>query len=278
MRIRVLFLIFVVAAFTSVAAFGQEAQPSPSPTPAADEPAKPSPTPDLKAISNKPVTADQIAETTIFIYGLGGGRPRLDQIRKTTIEKGHTKHIGADGKVQEGDYETSIIRASDLYAEKIRMDRNFADARYSLIWADGKTTGVYGTTFFTPDDAVVKGFEDGIFRGLEAFLRYKENGSTLELAGREKDLGVEYFMVDVTDKSGRKTRFYISVKSFQIKMLTYEQNGVKYKRKFYDYNYVQGTLVPSHSILWADGKVVEDTQIKSISFGQQVNSELFATN
>ncbi|MBX3283040.1 MAG: hypothetical protein KF756_11245 [Acidobacteria bacterium] len=278
MRIRVLVLLFAVLSLSTAAAFGQEAQPSPTPTPAADEPPKPMPTPDLKAISNKPATAEQVAETAIFIYGLGGGRPRLDQIRKTTIEKGFTKHTDADGKVQQGDYETSIIRASDLYAEKIRMDRSFADARYSLIWADGKTTGVYNTTFFTPDDAVVKGFEDGIFRGLEGLLRYKENGSTLELAGREKDLGVEFFLIDVTDKSSRKTRYYVSVKSFQVKMLTYEHNGVKYKRKFYDYNYVQGTLVPSHSVLYADGKMVEDTQIKSISFGQQVNSDLFRTN
>lgn len=278
MRIRVLLLLSAVSLFSSAAAFGQTAQPNPTPTPAVDEPAKPSPTPDLKAISNKPATADSVVETAIFIYGLGGGRPRLDQIRKTTIEKGFTKHTGADGKVQQGDYEVSVIRAPDLYSEKIRMDRNFADARYSLIWADGKTTGLYNTTFFAPDDAVVGGFEDGIFRGLEGLLRYKENGSTLELAGREKDLGVEFFLIDLTDRSGRKTRYYISVKSFQVKMLTYEHNGVKYKRKFYDYNYVQGTLVPSHTVLYADGKIVEDTQIKSISFGQQVNSELFRTN
>ncbi|HQZ83088.1 MAG TPA: hypothetical protein PLR83_07700 [Pyrinomonadaceae bacterium] len=278
MRIRALLLLSAVLLLSSAAIFGQDAQASPTPTPAVDDPAKPAPTPDLKAISNKPVTADGVVETAIFIYGLGGGRPRLDQIRKTTIEKGFTKHTGADGKVQQGDYEISIVRASDLYSEKIRMDRSFADARYSLIWADGKTTGVYNTTFFTPDDTVVKGFEDGIFRGLEGLLRYKENGSTLELGGREKDLGVDFFLIDVTDKSGRKTRYYISVKSFQVKMLTYEHNGIKYKRKYYDYNYVQGTLVPSHSVLFADGKIVEDTQIKSISFGQQVNSDLFRTN
>jgi hypothetical protein len=33
-------------------------------------------------------------------------------------------------------------------------------------------------------------------------------------------------------------------------MLSYTDAGVKYKRRFYDYNYAQGTLVPSHSILW----------------------------
>lgn len=278
MRIRILLLLLVVLSVFTVGAFGQDAQASPSPTPAENEPPKPAATPDLKAISNKPVTAEQVAETVVFIYSLGSGRARLDQIRKTTIESGFTKHTGTDGRVQQGNYETSIIRGTDLASEKIRMDRNFADARYSLIWADGKTTGVYNTTFFTPDDTVVRGFEDGITRGLEGLLRYKENGSTVELAGREKDLGVEFFMLDVTDKAGRKTRYYISVKSFQVKMLTYEHDGVKYKRKFYDYNYVQGTLVPSHSVLYADGKVIEDTQIKSISFGQQVNPELFRTN
>ena len=35
-------------------------------------------------------------------------------------------------------------------------------------------------------------FQNQIWHGLEALLRYKENESKLELAGREKIMGVEF--------------------------------------------------------------------------------------
>jgi hypothetical protein len=114
-----------------------------------------------------------------------------------------------------------------------------------------------------------------VVRGLEALLRYKENESKLELAGREKLMGVDFYQLDVTDKQARKTRFYISAKSFRVMMLEYEEAGVKFRRKFYNYNYAQGTLVPYRSVLWADDKVVEESEISTITFGQKVDDELF---
>jgi hypothetical protein len=88
-------------------------------------------------------------------------------------------------------------------------------------------------------------------------------------------MGVEYYVIDLTDKAERKTRFYLSAKSFRIMMLTYEEAGVSYRRRFYDYNYAQGTLVPFQTILWADDKVVEDSEVGTITFGQKVDEQLF---
>jgi hypothetical protein len=39
-------------------------------------------------------------------------------------------------------------------------------------------------------------------------------------------------------------------------MIDYEEDGVKYRRKYYNYNYAQGTLVPYNSTLTAGDKVV----------------------
>ena len=41
-------------------------------------------------------------------------------------------------------------------------------------------------------------------------------------------------------------------------MLTYEEDGIKYKQKSYDQRYAQGTLVPYRSVLTANDKVVEE--------------------
>jgi hypothetical protein len=88
-------------------------------------------------------------------------------------------------------------------------------------------------------------------------------------------LGVEYHILDVTDKQSRRTRFYISAKTFRVMMLDYEQDGVKYRRKFYDYNYAQGTLVPYRSALYAGDRLIEETEIGTVTFGQKIDDKIF---
>ena len=254
-----------VLAVTAAAQYDQpKIKPSPTPTPA----------PQAKG-PIKITTADQVAETAIVFYGFPVGRERLNQIRKTTLEKGESTITGTDGKVLKATYQRFVIRANALDHEKIRLDQEFPGARYALVYNDDKIFGIYNNNRFTPREDAAKSFENQVVHGLEALLRYKENGSTLDLAPREKLMGVDYYVVDVTDKKGRKTRFFVSVKTFRVMMLAYEEDGVKYHRKFYDYNYAQGTLVPYHSVLWANDKIVEETDIGTITFGQKVDEDLF---
>ncbi len=255
-RSRSIFGIVLVLICFAVPVFSQA--PSPSPTP-----------------KGGAFTAEQIAESAIFLYGFPGGRVTLNQIRKTTQERGRAKVTTADGKVEQVPYQRFVIRAETLDKEKVRLDQEFPAARFSLVRNDEKIFGLYNNTVFAPRDDASKSFENQIVHGLEALLRYKENESTLELAPREKLMGVDYYVLDVTDKQDRKTRFYVSVKSFRVMMLTYEADGVKYRRKFYDYNYAQGTLVPYRTVLWADDKVVEESEVGTITFGQKVDEELF---
>ena len=256
----------------SLAAVAISQAPTPTPTPAAKKP-EPTPTPAKGPI--KITTAEQVVESAIFFYGYPGGRALLNQIRKTTLERGKTNYTAADGKVEEATYQRFVIRAETLGKERIRLDQDFPNAKYSLVLNDEKIFGIYNNTVFTPREDASKGFENQVVHGLEAFLRYKENGSTIELGTREKVMGVDFYVVDVTDKQDRKTRFFVSAKSFRVLMLTYEDGGVKYRRKFYDYNYAQGTLVPFRSVLWADNKQVEETEVGTITFGQKVDEELF---
>jgi hypothetical protein len=98
----------------------------------------------------------------------------------------------------------------------------------------------------------------------------------LELRGREKMMGVDFFLVDVTDTQNRKTRFYISAKTFRVMMLDYEDAGIKYRRKFYDYNVAQGTLVAYRSVLYAGDKIVEETEIGTVTYGQKIDDGMFS--
>src|SRR5687767_11002306 len=179
----------------------------------------------------------------------------MSQIRKTTLERGTVSATNAEGSIERSNYPRFTIRADTLPKEKVRLDQELPTARYSLVFNDSKIFGIYNNNVFTPRDDAAKTFENQIVHSLDAFLRYKENESTIELAGREKLQGVDYYLIDITDKQGNKTRFYVSAKQFRVMILTYEDGGVKYKRRFYDYNYAQNTLVPFRSVLWADDKI-----------------------
>lgn len=208
----------------------------------------------------------------VAVYGT---RPNLNQIRKTTFERGKIRVTDDKGKTETANYERWILRGENLDKEKIRLDQSFPDAKYSLVYNGERIFGLYNDTVFAPREDATLGFQNQIWRGLEGLLRYKENDSKLELAGREKIMGVDFFLLDVTDKQNRKTRFYVSSKYFRVMMLEYEDASVKYRRKFYDYNYAQGTLVPYRTVLWANDKQIEETEIGTITFGQKVEEEIF---
>lgn len=220
----------------------------------------------------KNMTAEQLAESVVFIYG---GRDNLKQIRKTTIERGKISIINTEGKTEQATYEKLVLRGDNLGKERVRFDQSFPSAKYALVYNNDKIFGIFNDAVFTPREDATKAFENQIWHGLEALLRYKENEAKVSLGTREKIMNVEFYILDVTDKENRKTRFYISTKSLRVMLLEYEENGAKLRRKFYDYNYAQGTLVPFRSVLWQGDKQIEETTIQTISFGQKVEEGNF---
>lgn len=271
-----LFLRSFLVIFVLGGAIGAVAQDTPQPTP--------TPLPTGTPITAKPLTAKEalanptaetVTETALFVYALAGGRPVLEQIRKTTIERGKTSVMNDEGRMETANYQKWIIRGGSIDKEKLRVDHDFPTVRYSLILNEDKVSLVYDGNSLTPTESASKAFQNQIFRGLDGLLRYKENGSTIALAGKEKVMAVDYHLVDVTDKTGRKTRYFVSAKTYRVMMLEYEEDGKKYRRKFYDYNYAQGTLVPYRTVLYQGDKIVEETDIGTVTFGQKVDESLF---
>lgn len=243
-----------------------------------DEKAKDDKKPGEKAQKRDPSktpTAEEVAESVVFIYGSLGGREYLKQIRKTTIERGKISLVNAEGKTEQSNYERLILRGDSLEKERVRVDQEYPNGRFAMVYNKDKVFGLFNDAVFAPREDASKAFQNQIWHGLEALLRYKENGSTVALFKREKLMNVDFHVLDVTDKQSRKTRFYVSSKTFRVMMLEYEQDAVKYRRKFYDYNYAQGTLVPFRSVLWANDKQIEETNVQTISFGQKVEESAF---
>lgn len=272
LRFKTSIFVISLSLATGVFALGQA-------VPAKTDETKPQPaaTPVSKGVS-KTVTAEDVAESAILVYAFPGGRVTLNQIRKTAIERGKTSVQNAEGRMTQASYQKFTTRGETIGKEKIRLDQEFPGTRYSLVYNEDKIFGIANDTVFDPLEGASRSFQNQIVYGLETLLRYKENESKLELGGREKIMGVDLYVLDVTDKQNRKTRFYISAKSFYVKILEYEDAGVKYKRKFYNYNYAQGTLVPYRSVLWAGDKMVEETEIGTVTYGQKVDDGMFAAS
>jgi hypothetical protein len=167
--------------FVGTAAVRAQADPTPSPTPT---PAAASASTAAGGAKGQPQTAEQIVESAIIFYGGLGGRERLEQIRKTTQERGTLTTIAADGKTERSSYTRWALRGETLEKERVRLDQNLPSARYSLVFNEGNIFLVFNNTVFAAREDVARAFENQLFHGLDALLRYKENGSTLELQPR----------------------------------------------------------------------------------------------
>jgi hypothetical protein len=229
-------------------------------------------------IAGKTPTAEQIAEGVIFAYG---SRGVLDQIRHNGIERGRITRTTPEGRLEEISYERRFVRGADATKDKVRVDQKMPNMEYSLIYGAGQLWGIINGSSFTPRQDAVDSFMSQYWHSTDALLRYKENGSTPVYVDRIKQKGLDIYVIDVTDKEKRRTRYYLSAKSLRVLWLEYEEKPdgggavVKYTRKFTDYRPIQNTLLAYHSVLIADDKQIQETRISSVTFGLKLEDSLF---
>jgi hypothetical protein len=88
-------------------------------------------------------------------------------------------------------------------------------------------------------------------------------------------------VLDLTDKEKRVTRYYISAKTLHVLWLEYDQapaegaKPVKFMKKYADYRYAQGTLVPYSTRFFEDGKQTQEQRILTVTFGVKMDDTLF---
>lgn len=228
-------------------------------------------------------TAEQVAETVILTYG---GRERLAQIRRSGVERGRLMRTNGEGAPEEITYARSFLRGESVEKDKVRLDQKKPTLEYSLIFNEGRVWGLVKGSSFTPRQEEVDNFLAQSRHGLDALLRYKENGSALTLVGKEKLKNIEMWVLDVADKEQRRTRFYISAtpdirKIGRVFWLEYEEAAggaakpVKFRRSFHDYRVVQGTRVPYKTVLFADDRQVEEIEVLTVTYGIKMENSLF---
>ncbi|HYX29925.1 MAG TPA: hypothetical protein VE863_15395 [Pyrinomonadaceae bacterium] len=254
-----------------------DARAKPQGTPKPQEPPKEQP----KRIDPNNLTAENIAEAVILIAGGGAGRTVLTQIRKNGLERGRETRTGADGKAEEIRYELRFVHGDKIDKDKIRLDSKTPATEDSLISSEGHLFGVINGVTYAPRATVAAEFLSRQAHSIDALLRYKENESKITSAGKDKQQGVELYVIDLVDKADRKTRYFISAHSFRVLSLEYEETvpgsttPTKFTKRFYDYRIAQGTVMPFRTVLYEDGKLVAETHVLTVQYGLKMDDALF---
>lgn len=227
----------------------------------------------------KTYTAEQIAETVIFIYG---SRPELTQIRRNGIERGKLTRINAEGRAEESSYERRFIRGEATAQDRVRIDQKLPSAEYALVYGSGNIWGVIGNTIFSPREDAKTDLLSTVWHDLDGLLRYKENKSTLTMVGKEKQKNIDMWVLDVEDAEKHRTRYFISSQTYRVLWLEYDQPSTsesgktdKVKKSFHDYRIAQRTLVPFRSVVFVNGNQVLERRILTITYGVKMDESLF---
>lgn len=226
----------------------------------------------------KVATPEQIAEVAILA---AGSRPVLNQIRRNGIERGRVSRVGKDGRSEDTRYELRFVRGDKPEKDKVRIDNKTPQAEYSLIFGEGRIFGIINGSPFQPRAEATADFISQQAHSIDALLHYKENESKLASAGKDKHQGIDVYLLDLTDKANRQTRYFVSAKSFRVLWLEYEDTPpgastpVKYMKRFYDYRFVQSTWLPYRTVLMEDGKQTVETRILTVTYGVKIEDALF---
>src|SRR5215471_7980708 len=238
-------------------------------------------TPPALADQQKEFTAEQIAETTIVVAGSGAGRALLYQIRKNGLERGRETRTAPDGRSEESRFELRFVHGDKADKDKVRLDSKTPQAEYSLVYGEGHLFGIINGATFTPRADAAAEFIAQQAHSIDSLLRYKENESKLSSAGKDKQQGIDLYVIDLVDKANRKTRYFISQKTFRVLSLEYEETppggttAVKYAKRFYDYRLAQGTIVPFRTVLLEDGKPTVETHVLTVQYGVKMEDSMF---
>jgi hypothetical protein len=173
------------------------------------------------------------------------------------------------------------MHGDKIEKDKIRIDQKTAQNEISYFSVEGRVFGLINGSPFTPRPETAADLLSQQVHSLEALLRYKENESKLTSGGKDKQQGIDLYVIDLTDTANRKTRYFISTKSFRVLWLEYEETPaegttpLKYTKRFYDYRIAQATLVPYRTVLLEDGKQKMETRIMTVTYGVKMEDSVF---
>jgi len=234
--------------------------------------------------------AETIVETTIFAYG---GRKQLDTVRASIEEDGNIRLATDQGDLS-GSYVLRSMRKEKTWLDLLRVDIELKPAetssasapsaiKYIIAYNGASVWSAQNGQYVNPRAEAETAFRAQMTHEYMALLRYKEDGSKLEMIGPETVVGVDTNVIGMTNPNGEKTRYWISTKTYRIVYAEYElQLGekkapTKYRLAYFytPFRVVQGTLVPVRRVMTQDGKFVQEITLGNINYTAKLDPEVF---
>lgn len=244
---------------------------------------------EAKAAQVKFSPVEIIVETSILAYG---GRKGLEVARGAIHEEG-TIRLASDQGDLSGNYSLRAMRREKTWQDLLRVDlemnppgdaeSNKPKVKYIIGFNGASVWSAQNGQYITPSASAERAFRAQLTHEYMALLRYKEDGSKIELVGPETVVGVDTNMIDLTTPNGDKTRYWVSVKTYRIIQAEYEiklddsQPATKYQIKYFytPFKVVQNTLVPVRRVMSQDGKFVQEVALTNITYSAKLDPEVF---
>ena len=243
---------------------------------------------EAKATQVKLSPVELLVETALFAYG---GRKQIETVRAAIHEEG-TIRLASDQGDLSGSYSLRAVRREKSWQDLLRVDLEMtppggAEGRPPIkyiIGFNGATVwSAQNGQYMTLNPTAERAFRAQLTHEYMALLRYKEDGSKIELVGPDTVVGVETNMIDLTTPTGEKTRFWISTKTYRVVQCEYEvklddsQPPTKYLLKYFytPFKVVQNTLVPVRRLMTQDGKFVQEITITNAVYSAKLDPEIF---
>lgn len=246
---------------------------------------------DVRAAQAKLSPAEVIAEYAIIAYG---GRKQIETARAAIQETG-TIRLATDQGDLTGNYLLRSIRKEKSWLDLLRVDlelsaadsqsQNTPPIKYVIGFNGASVWSAQNGQYVSPRAGADVAFRAQLTHEYMALLRYKEDGSKLEIVGPEKVVGVDTNVVELTTPDGEKTRFWLSTKTYRILHCEYElklaegQPPTKYRLDYYYTPFsnavVQNTLLPVRREMKQDGKFVQEVKVTSATYSAKLEPEIF---
>ena len=245
----------------------------------------------LKNPEVKLAPAEAIVEVAIIAYG---GRKQLE-LARASAQEGGTIRLATDQGELTGDYLMRSMRREKSWQDLLRVDLQLsppdtdkngpspAQVKYVIGFNGASVWSAQNNQYVTPRPDADIAFRAQLTHEYMALLRYREDGSKLEMVGPETVVGVDTTVIDMTNPNGEKTRFWLSTKTYRILHAEYQlrisedQPPTKYRISYYytPFKVVQNTLVPSRRVMTQDGKFVQEISVANIVYSAKLDPEIF---
>ena len=252
-----------------------------------------------KQEETKPVQAAQpawtpveaVVELSILAYG---GRKALETSRASISEQGTIRLATDQGDVT-GTVNLRSMRKEKSWLDLLRTDLELAtpeaarkqgapaSVRYVIAFNGATVWSAQNDQYANARPEAEAAFRALLSHEYTTLLRYKEDGSKIELKEAETKTGIATNVVEMTTPEGQKTKYWISTKTYRILHAEYELKlgaeaaPTKYLVSYYytPLRVVQNTLVPVRKVMSQDGKFVQEITLTNISYAAKLDPEIF---